>query len=227
MIENSNSGNFAGYDLRLITRNLKSIAHIFGIVFSPLLVPAYLFFILLVYFPSLTGILNINEKTSVMIGITLTTCLLPFILVYFLFKTKKIETFTLNSRKDRMVPQLFSCVNYLTITVYLAYIFGFSNLLTLAMMANTISLIFITLITPYWKISTHACGAFGLLSICTVLNLRHPSIDFISPYLIILSLTFAITASRLYLKVHTPLQIIAGAMLGGVVGFLLFFQYYS
>ncbi len=197
-------------------------AHLISIILIPLLVPVYLFYILLFFFPGLTPIFSFHDKVGAVVGIFIATSLLPFVLVWVLFKKGLISSLTLDNKKDRVIPQLFSCFNYFIISVLLFYYSG-NNGLTLSMIASTLSLIVLTIITPYWKISAHASGALGIFSIATVLYLKYPNDLFTIPYSIILFMTIAVCMARLHLKVHTPMQILAGCFLGGTIGSLLFY----
>jgi membrane-associated phospholipid phosphatase len=205
----------------MIMKNLA--AHIISIILIPLLAPTYLFWIILVYFPQLSNISAFNDKVLAIISIFGLTALLPFVLVGILYKRKILKTWTLDNQKDRIIPQIFSCFNYVLICLFLVYKVGLYNALTLSMVAVTISVIVLTLITPYWKISTHACGAWGMFAILYVLNYKFHVPNFLTLYYIIFFSTVAVCAARLYLRVHTPLQVLAGSLLGTLIGFSLFY----
>src|ERR1041385_7431290 len=123
-------------------------AHIISIVLIPLLSPTYLFWIILFYFPQLNHITNTADKVLAICYIFAATSLLPFILVFILYKRKIIRTLTLDNKEDRVVPQIFSCFIYLFISLFLTYKEGVANALSLCMIAVTISLIMLTVITP-------------------------------------------------------------------------------
>ena len=185
-------------------------------------IPTFLFGIILFYFPHLTSIVELKDKIELVSTIFGLTALLPSLLVFILFKKKVISSMTLFKREDRYIPQLFSCFSYLGITAFLLYKYGLHNGLTLTLIANSISLIIITIVNHYWKISTHSSGAAGLLSASTVLYLKGPSELFFNTYLIISVVSVTVCFARIYLKAHTPMQVLAGCVLGGTIGFLVF-----
>jgi membrane-associated phospholipid phosphatase len=197
-------------------------AHIISIILIPLLAPAYLFGIILFYFPHLTTVTTICDKLLAIAYIAAATTLLPFIVVFILYKKKVIKTLTLDNKEDRVIPQAFSCFIYVLVSLFLVYKEGATNALTLSMIAVAISVIGLTLITPFWKISTHACGAWGMFAILYDLNSRFPVQSFQILYYVILFLTVSVCAARLYLKVHTPMQVLAGSIMGITIGFSLF-----
>ncbi|RKR83743.1 PAP2 superfamily protein [Mucilaginibacter gracilis] len=197
-------------------------AHIVSIILIPLIAPSYLFWIILFYFPQLTHITTISDKLLAILYIFLATTLLPFIVVFVLYKQKKIRTLTLDNKEDRVIPQIFSCFIYAGVCLFLVYTQGATNALTLSMVAVSVSVIGLTLITPYWKISTHACGSWGMFAILFDLQSRFAQPGFWVLYYIILFLTVTVCIARLYLKVHTPMQVLAGSIMGAIIGFSLF-----
>ena len=202
---------------------LRFLANFFSIVFNPLLAPTTLFYILLFHFPQLEGIHEMHTKLKAIAFIFASTFLFAFVLIYILFKLKMISRITLDKQEDRYIPQILLSLVYLLIALWLGMKLGWSNGLTLTMIATTISSVIITFINRFWKISTHASGVSGVYAIATVLHWQYPSPAFLGVYIGIACITVAVCASRLYLKVHTPMQIVAGFLVGGISGFLLFF----
>jgi len=197
-------------------------ANIVSIILIPLIAPSYLYWIILFYFPHLTRITSLNDKLLAIFYIFLATTILPFVVVFILYKRKIITDLTLHRQQDRVIPQIFSCFIYAGICLFLVYTEGATNALSLSLIAVSVSVIGLTLITPFWKISAHACGAWGLFAIAYDLQSRYHQPGFTVLYYIIAFLTISVCAARLYLKVHTPMQVIMGSIMGGVVGFLLF-----
>lgn len=197
-------------------------AHIVSIVLIPLIAPSYLFWIILFYYPQLTHIVNIGDKFLAILYILLATTLLPFIVVFVLYKRKLIKTLTLDNKEDRVIPQIFSCFIYAGVCLFLVHTEGATNALTLSMTAVAVSVIGLTLITPFWKISAHACGAWGMFAILYELQTRFTNPAFQVIYYTILFLVVGVCIARLYLKVHTPMQVLAGSVMGILIGFPLF-----
>lgn len=202
------------------------LAHFVSIVLIPLFAPVYLFAIILFYFPDLTPIVETNEKIMAILAIFLITVLPPSVCIFILFKMKKISSVTLHSKKDRFIPQIFACLNYILITFVLIQKLGYSSPLTLSMISISISVIIISIITHFWKISAHSSGAAGILAIASVLYLHHHSANFMLPYFTLLFSTIAVCFARLQLKVHTISQVVAGCILGSTIGFCCFYFFY-
>jgi membrane-associated phospholipid phosphatase len=203
---------------------LRFFANLISAVINPLMAPTFLFAILLYYFPDLHTFSDVAGKPNAVLYIFFSTFLFAFLLIFMLYKMKIIRKITLENQQDRYIPQLFLCAVYIAITIYLFSKFGFHDGLTLSMLASTITIVGITLINRFWKISTHASGVSGVFAIVSIIYLHHPQPGFLNIYLMICFLTLAVCLSRLYLKVHTPMQIVAGFLLGGISGFLLFYN---
>ena len=202
------------------------LAHFISIALIPLFAPVYLFAIILFYFPQLTPIVDTSEKVIVVLTIFLITVLPPSVCIFILFKMKKISSVTLHSKKDRFIPQIFACLNYFLITFILIRKLGYNSPLTLSMISITISVIIISVINHFWKISAHASGAAGMLAIASVLYLHNHSANFMLPYFALLFSTVAVCFARLQLRVHTISQVVAGCILGSTIGFCCFYFFY-
>ena len=201
---------------------MKKYADFVSALLIPLLIPVYLCCIIIGYFPVLLNGVNGNEKWLLVGGIFLFTVVLPFVLVFALFKLKVISSLSLVKREDRYIPQAFSCISYLGVSAYFIFRLGIDNVFSLSMLANTISVTAITLITRHWKISTHAAGAMGFLTILVMLYVKHPVDAFLIPLLVISFLCISVCYARKYLNAHTTAQIIAGGLLGMVIGVSVF-----
>ena len=159
----------------------------------------------------------------------------PLLTVYIMFKNEQISSISIPKRKERL-PVLALVIIYYSMTYY---IFRYWNITLLNLMqpylsflfAGLILLLLVTLITLKWKISIHAASIAGLAGGITALTLTaQPIINlqqifFINAFL----LTFIgiVSFSRMYLKVHTIIQILAGVSLGfSSVFSLVFNQFY-
>jgi len=200
----------------------KFAANLISVILIPLLAPVYLFSIEIFYFSGLIPDFVLQNKFLSIVLIFSATTILPFIFVFILYKLKNISSLTLEKREDRFFPQLFSSFVYIVISFTLIFLLGIRNTLSLSMISVTVSLILITFLTSYWKISTHSSGAMGMLTIISILFYKYPSSQFLVPYLIILFLMIYVCYARYYLRVHTLNQVLAGCLLGLTIGITLF-----
>ncbi|GAB4298892.1 MAG: hypothetical protein Kow0098_24710 [Ignavibacteriaceae bacterium] len=128
------------------------------------------------------------------------------IIMFFYFRKKgKIADQDASVKEERTKPFLYAVVSYLAGLILL--ILFEANIIIIAFWFCYISnTLLVVLINRYWKISAHSMGASGALgALFFIYNLKA---------LLILPLILLIAWARLYLKLHTPLQVAAGLVLG-------------
>ncbi len=204
---------------------LRFLAHLVSAFFIPLLIPTYLFAIIFIFFPQATHIGNPIEEKTLLWTVFIITVVIPALVVLLLYKLQFISSVFLFKREDRIIPQLFTLFFYTLFTLFLIVKYGIHDIFALIMLLNSLSLSITFVITNYWKISTHASGVFGFLTVIAILFYKYPFTHFMPMYLIILFLTVSVLVARLYLKAHTAAQIFAGSALGILMGILLLFFY--
>ncbi|EKB49036.1 hypothetical protein B879_02380 [Cecembia lonarensis LW9] len=153
----------------------------------------------------------------------MTTFVIPLLSILMMKLTKNIVSFHMENKDERVFP--FSMISlFYMITTYLFYIkFQVDPALILALAVITISVILLTSITFFWKISAHMTGTAGLMAIIIAIALKNPAIDYL--YLVLGStiLTGSIGSARLYLNAHTPAEVLIGFGLGFTVCFSAFY----
>ncbi|MFA9392499.1 MAG: phosphatase PAP2 family protein [Prolixibacteraceae bacterium] len=199
------------------------LSNFVSVALVPLLIPAYLFGIVLFLFPEMAGINLLNEKTRLIFEVLAFTAFFPLLAVYLLYKFKVISSLSLIRREDRLLPQLISLVLFGIFAFLLFANHGLKNVLTLILIANTTSLIMMLIITQFFKISAHTSGAAGFIVITSILCLKPHSINYLILYLFIVMLSVGVFFARLYLKAHTLKQVIYGGVLGFLSGVCLVF----
>jgi membrane-associated phospholipid phosphatase len=202
---------------------MRKAAHILSNIFIPLLSPPYLCAIIIIFFPPLDPFQTLTAKILAVVGIMLITAAPPMLFVYVLYKLKIISSTGLEKREDRRLPQLFGCLNYILVFIILAVEFGIHHVFTLCMLSSTLSLCVITLVTRYWKISTHAAGVFGMVAVLSVLDGYPHTAGFVYVYIAFIIIAFLVCFARLYLRVHTRAQVLAGSALAFLVVYSVFY----
>ena len=138
--------------------------------------------------------------------------LLPIAVFIYMRKKKLIVDDDATIKEERTLPYIIGILLTFTATIISYFILG-AELSTLTWIVYVISSTAITIINKYWKISAHAMGVSIPLGISIVLgNMLE------IPLLIVLLVIFW---SRLKLKVHTPLQLFAGALLGSLISIII------
>ncbi|MBK5093279.1 MAG: hypothetical protein JJE48_07165 [Actinobacteria bacterium] len=137
---------------------------------------------------------------------------IPFVDLLVRLRLGKVSDFHVSKKEERTMPMLYN-IGYLTIGVVVMVVLGAPKAIV-AVGVTSLFLVVISLIVNFWwKISLHA---FGLFEIYTLLVLVFRSWSFIVYNSYLLVMLAAVCWARIYLKKHTPLQVLAGAI-GGIV----------
>ena len=204
-----------------ITKAEKISATIISYIFHPLLMPTiglYLFFNSGTYIETM----NSDAKNFIYIVIGSCTCILPLLSLPLFIYRRLIKNIEMDNRSERIMPAVFTLV---------FYFLGYYMLNKLPMPTVIIGYItsivamasFALLITIWWKISYHMMGIGGIIGALMALSIR---LDVNLQFFIIACIIVAglVSAARLRLNAHTPLQVLAGLFLGlsVVFGFVFF-----
>jgi membrane-associated phospholipid phosphatase len=130
--------------------------------------------------------------------------LLPIITSYLWIKRKNLEV-DMPKRQDRIYPLLLVILSYI-IGVLVLYNLGAPQLTTVLMICYLSNTVVVLLFSLFWKISIHAMGIAGPATAIIYL--------FGWPGLLFSLLVPFVIWSRLYLKRHTPAQLITGTFMG-------------
>jgi membrane-associated phospholipid phosphatase len=154
-------------------------------------------------------------RTIVYLIVLASSCILPLSLLPLLRHYGIIKSFRMESHRERIIPVaitgLFYFLGYLLLQKL--YLPQFLNHFILG---SILSLYTSLVVTYWWKISLHMMGIGGVTGAILVLSLKLGL--GLTPILVGLFIIAALTATaRLYLNAHTPLQTLAGFMLGFIV----------
>ncbi|MBK8986157.1 MAG: hypothetical protein IPM39_08755 [Chloroflexi bacterium] len=136
--------------------------------------------------------------------------LLPILIVLFLLRTGRIAELHMSNTKERHLPYVTAVLSTLLL-YYLIITFDGPELLRCLTLFNGIELVLLGLINIFWLVSIHATGVMAtMLLVGLVFGW--------AAGLLILPLVVLVCWVRLYLKRHTPAQVLSGLALGaGVV----------
>lgn len=140
----------------------------------------------------------------------LLTSLAPILVVVYLLKTGRIAELHMSNTRERNIPYL-SAILFATVAYSLIAGFDGPELLRCLALFNVIELIMLTVINHFWLISLHATGAMASAILVGLVFGWPISLLLAGPMVI------SVCWVRLFLKRHTPAQIVAGLALGAVV----------
>ncbi|WP_161889462.1 hypothetical protein [Pontibacter russatus] len=188
----------------------RTLAQVLSVAFHPLLLPTYLFAIILYYMPVSTLTLPFHIRWVVLAMIFFTTFILPGVAAYSMVRLGHLDSVEMERRDQRGLPLLFTGVCY-AITAYLLHREANFDALFYFVMGIIAASVFLTyLISLFWKISAHSIGMGGGLGLLLVLNWLAPEARMVVPIALGILLSGAVLTARLALHVHTPAQVYAG-----------------
>lgn len=189
---------------------LKYTAQFFSGIFNPFLTPLIGFIIILYKLPGVE--LYPARLIQVLLGIVFfASCLLPMLFILLMSYTSNISR-NLDTRNDRMLPYLFTAFS-LFLGAQLVSKLPVPHVFRTFLLAASLIIVALLLITTRWKISGHAAGMGALLGALLSMTFKYGLV--LNSYIIlIIFVAGAVGTSRIYLKKHSPAQVYAGFLLG-------------
>ena len=195
--------------LRVRKRVWTDVARIVSTVCNPFLTSLALFVILADYRSNgATDFWVLLFNSAFFISIA------PMLFIFFLYATDRISDLDMSIRTERERVFIAFVVFYALGALDLWLIHA-PPIMIASMAAYAAATLIVQWITRYWKISTHALGITAPLVALTVLFGQRPV-----PFYVLIPL---VGWSRVYLRAHTLLQVIAGTLLA-LLTTLLFFR---
>ncbi|MCD7938246.1 MAG: phosphatase PAP2 family protein [Tannerellaceae bacterium] len=195
---------------------MRLFANIISIIFHPLLMVTYGVILALSY--TYLSIYPANIKQFLLMGVFLTTAVIPGAFIFLLVRTGGASDLELTNRKERLIPYLIIILSNIT-CLFLMFRMKVPDWLIDLIMGVCVALIISFCINFFWKISAHALGIGGLLGAVMGMSEMYR----LNPYPLFIALIIAaglVGTSRIILKKHTPLQVYAGFTLGLVTTYL-------
>jgi len=165
-------------------------------------------------FPSVTQIANFDIVWRLLFVVVIATVILPLLSVFIMLRFGKISSLYMDDRRERNWPLLQSAIIYAAAFYVLKdkapvfiplFILGAISAMVIAMLINL-----------RWKISLHMIGMGGLCGGFAALFLIAQEGN---PLYLAAAFLLAgmLGTARLLLNAHTPMQILAGFLLGFVL----------
>lgn len=192
---------------------LRTIALVISVVFQPLLMPSLVFGMLLFAVPEATSIPE-EFKNSIFLLIVLSTLLIPMVTIIGLRLSGKLKSLHMPEVTDRRVPFLITTLYFLLTTWFLYQKTEIDPVLWLGMSVICVSVILLTAVSFFWKMSAHMTGLGGLLAVVLILGNKFPNFEVLYPLLGVLVLCGIVASSRLLLQAHRPLEVYVGLIAG-------------
>lgn len=188
----------------------RSLAQVLSVVFHPLLLPTYLFAIILYYMPASMLTLPLQVRWVVLAMIFFTTFIIPGAAAVVMVRFGQLDSVEMSRREQRGLPLLFTAVCYAATTYLLYRESAYDAIFYFVMGIIAASVVLTFAVSQFWKISAHSVGMGGGLGLLLVLNNLAPEAMLVFPIAIALFLAGAVLSARLALHAHTPAQVYAG-----------------
>jgi membrane-associated phospholipid phosphatase len=194
----------------------RPLALVLTVVFQPLLIPTLVFGLMLFGVPESTSI-HEGIKSWILLTIVLATLVIPMVSIFGLRMSGTVRSLHMPEVKDRRLPFVIATFFFLLTTFFLKRNMGFDPILWHTMSVISVSVVLLTGVTFFWKMSAHMTGLGGLLAVVLVLGRKFPTFDVLYPLLAVLVLSGLVAMARLYLQAHRPLEIYVGLAVGFLV----------
>lgn len=183
--------------------------------------PSMTFLILYGFMPELIRPLTLVTLPFLFI----TTFMIPLLSISMLKFSGSITSFKLENREERIMPFSFVSIFYGLTTYLFVFKIHVNETIAIILVATTILILVLTLITLRFKISIHAAGISGVVGFFLVLGIKFPESQVLFPLLILLVSAGAVMSARLHLNAHTPKEILAGTLTGLVICFNILYWF--
>jgi hypothetical protein len=196
------------------------ISKIFSVVFHPVFIPLY--GLLLIYSsPTLLSFIPARMKWTIFLLVLANNVILPLSLTAILYLKGAIKTFNARDRNERVVLLTFALLMY-TVTAILLLKIQVPNLFRAYFIATAFVTLVTLIITAVYRISLHAAGFGGLLSLLVFMIMLY-DIRSVWQLVTVVLIGGGVMSSRLYLDDHTPTETWTGLFAGaGVMALTLF-----
>ncbi len=192
---------------------MRIAAQILSILLYPMLIPTYAIGILCWAIHAYSMPLPATYVWVSIVGTFVITCVIPFSAILLLIRQKAISDIYLYDPQERRTPYLYSLFASGSWCYFLYTTLSVPPIIFSMAIASTIVLLCVMIITHWWKISAHL--AFMGCFVAAVIGYSwHTSLNPLWLITLLLGLTILLMLARLYLKQHTPLQVVCGFALG-------------
>jgi hypothetical protein len=193
-------------------KSLKRVLPLFSYIFHPIFISIYGTLLYLLVSPNIHYI-PINQIYLTLIQVSILTLLLP-LSIYFLFVSLGlISSFTEASLKERRLPISLQIILLFVLIKWSVSLNSLPELYYFFLGGFFSSILVLLCVLMKFKASLHMLGITAFFSFIYALCLLYelPLINSVAFSIICVG---AVASSRLYMKSHAPIELIAGILIG-------------
>lgn len=201
---------------------MKSFAKLISILFHPVFLAtmgmAYLVFV------SQNVVLDVpvGKELQWFFIVFFSTLFLPIFLVFLLWKLDFIDSFKMETTKERYVP-LIACMSFYFWVFWIFHLnLGASPWVKTFLLASFITMVLLFLVTIFNKVSLHVGAISSVAVYAVLLNISTEFQDVLFMLVSLVSLGLIVWA-RKKLNAHTSQQLVLGCILGALASLIAFF----
>ncbi len=185
---------------------LRAISFIFHPVLMPLLG-------VLFYFSRTPRYIPEPIVKAKLFSVTILTIVLPILLFYLLKTLKKIDSFHLETTKERVLPLVLQCAIVILIFTRVLPQNEIPELyfFFIGILCSTLTCLILALMDI--KASIHMIAAAGFFMFAVAIGI-HFQININGSIALMCIVLGAIASSRLHMKAHTPIELVIGFFIG-------------
>jgi hypothetical protein len=196
-------------------------SNLISYVFHPLVIPTYATIVLLNLKYFFLFIIPLKYKLILLANVFGFTCIMPALIVFFLYKISFITSYRMEEKNERAMPLLITGIFYY-LTYYLLRQISLPSILYNFFLGAALLSLFAIGINFFWKISLHCISVGAFVGALMILLFKY-DIDTSLWLLIILPVSGIISSARLGLNSHSPAQVYAGHLLGFILMGAIYF----
>lgn len=183
-------------------------------VFHPLIIPTYMFGLVLWVSPQVALSGNTAIAWPLWSLLLLATFVLPVLSLLSMFWFGQLQSLHMHELHERRQPFIWVSILYAILTGFFTYRFPQLPVINMMLIGVTLVIMVVTTVSRSWKISAHAAGLGGAVG-----GLSGLMLFFVAPLLLSVVVLFLVISgivmwARLYLNHHTPKQVWVGWFAG-------------
>lgn len=194
-------------------------ARVLSAVFNPFYLPTVGLIVLFTL--SYLSLLPISYKLLVLGLVYIFTILLPTLLISLYRHHQRWTLIELGQRERRMVPYVISILSYF-MCVYIMDSMHIPHFMSSILIAALIIQILCSIVNVWWKISTHTAAIGGMAGAIAAFSMIF-GFNPIFWLCVVLLVAGVLGTCRMILRQHSLSQVVAGFVLGCVVGFMILY----
>ena len=192
---------------------LNILSNVWSVLLYPMLMPLYGMLLFCYAMRQLSPTMPRLYLGICIIGTAILTLVIPIMLLLFMRWRGYIGSLHIENPKQRTTPYIYTLICY---GFWAYFVHGVAKLpifMLVVVIGAIAALLAVTIINRWWKISAHLTAMGGLLGGICSLGLYYAVLP-LWPIIGVLLLSLLVMYARLLLDAHTPLQVIAGYLLG-------------